>query len=272
MEETIVAFQGEPGAYSEEAVIKMFGEVKTYPCRTLSDVFEALAQHKATDGLIPIENSLAGSINESYDLLLLYPFRIFGEVVLPVNHCLLAPKGATLDSIRRVYSHPQALAQCSEFLKELGVEAVAVYDTAGSARMIAMERMEHAAALASERAAELYGLTVLARGVQSRANNYTRFYAIGTREVPRGEKNKTVLVLATAHRPAALFWVLGAFAYRQINLLKLESRPIGDRPWEYLFYLDVAAHMSDSSLVEAISELSTKTVSLRVLGSFPMAT
>ncbi|NPV52093.1 MAG: prephenate dehydratase [Firmicutes bacterium] len=274
--ERIVAFQGERGAYSEEALVQFFsdvrlGEASVLPCRTLPDVFEAINEGRATDGLIPIENSLAGSINESYDLLLKNDLKIYGEVMLPVNHCLLALGGERIEDIKRVYSHPQALAQCDVFLQKLAVETVAVYDTAGSARMVKEGRMRGAAAIASRRASDIYGLAVLAEGIQTQRDNFTRFYAIGRQEGTRGERNKTVLVFATEHRPGALYWCLGAFAYRQINMTKLESRPSRGRPWEYIFYLDVETHISDQVCQDAIAELKTKTIFTRVLGSFPAA-
>ncbi|MCR4424982.1 MAG: prephenate dehydratase [Firmicutes bacterium] len=272
----VIAFQGEPGAYSEEAVVRFFGEIDgvnrtALPCRTLAAVFDAINRGAATDGLIPIENSLAGSINESYDLLVRNNLQVYGEVILPVNHCLLALPGESISEIRRVYSHPQALAQCDQFLNDLGAEAIASYDTAGSARTLREAGMRGAAAIASRRAASLYGLAVLAEGIQTNPSNRTRFYAVGHRSAPRGRRNKTVLVIVTEHRPGALYWCLGAFAYRQINMTKLESRPSRGRPWEYVFFLDIDAHVDDPDCQAALTELKTKASSVRVLGSFPQA-
>lgn len=267
----IVAFQGERGANSEDAVVKFFGEVQVLPCRTLHDVFAAVENGAATDGLIPIENSQAGSINDSYDLLLKHPLNITGEVNLQVNHCLQSLPGESLETIKQVYSHPQALAQCEEFLRELGAEKIAVYDTAGSAKMLREKEMRGCAAIASRRAAVIYGLEILAEGIQTNPENYTRFYAISKHDGPKGERNKISLVLATQHRPGCLYWCLGALAYRQINLTKLESRPSRNRPWEYIFYLDIEGHITDEACQEAIAELKTKTTMLRVLGSYPAA-
>ncbi len=272
----VVAFQGERGAYSEEAVVKFFGEIvpgrlDLLPCRSLPEVFRAINEGIATDGLIPIENSLAGSINESYDLLLRNDINIYGEVILPINHCLLALEGETLKDIRRVYSHPQALAQCETFLEKLGVETIAVYDTAGSAKMIKEMQMRGAAAIASKRAAELYGVKVIAEGIQSDKANSTRFYAIGRRQGSKGERNKTVVVFATENKPGALYWCLGAIVCRQINMTKLESRPSRGEPWQYIFYLDLETHISEPACRDAIDELRTKTLFTRVLGSFPAA-
>lgn len=269
--ERVVAFQGERGANSEDAVVKHFGEVAVLPCRTLSEVFTAVTQGEASEGLIPIENSQAGSIHESYDLLLEHDLVIAGEVMLRVSHCLQALPGQTLADIRTVYSHPQALAQCSEYLRRLGADKVAVYDTAGSAKMLRDQNLMGAAAIASRRAASLYGLQILAEAIESNPDNYTRFYVVSRRPAPRAEHNKTALVLATQDRPGALFWCLGALAYRQVNLTKLESRPSRRRPWEYIFYLEFEGHLSDEPCREALAELQTKTSMLRVLGSFPAA-
>ncbi len=272
----IVAFQGERGAYSEEAVVRFFGELvpgklEVLPCRNLSRVFAAIKEGAATDGLIPIENSVAGSINESYDLLLKHDLRIYGEVVLPIGHCLLALPGETLQDIRRVYSHPQALAQCDVFLEKLDAETIAVYDTAGSAKMIREKEMRNSAAIAGRRAAELYGVEVIAQDIQTDRANRTRFYAIGRTEAPKASRNKTVIVIATEDRPGALYWCLGAMVYRQINLTRLESRPSRGQPWQYIFYLDLETHISDPACRDAIDELRTKTLFARVLGSFPAA-
>jgi prephenate dehydratase len=265
----IVAFQGERGAYSEEAVVKFFGEVTVMPCPSLPEVFDSVESGAAHAGLIPIENSYAGSINESYDLLLGHGLTIFGEEMLLVKHSLMAPAGTGLHEINRVYSHPQALAQCARFIRELEAQPVAAHDTAGSARMLSETREKRAAAIASRRAARIYGLEVLKEDIQDNPGNSTRFYAIGRGREEKGERNKTVLVVMTQHVPGALFWCLGAFAYRGINIMKLESRPSRDKPWEYVFYLDVEGHTSDVPVRQAMEELRTKTTMLRVLGSFP---
>lgn len=264
-----VAFQGERGANSEDAVVKFFGEVEVLPCRTLRQVFEAVEQGEAGAGLVPVENSQAGSINETWDLLTDHALHVSGQVDLPVHHCLQTLPGQRLADVRTVYSHPQALAQCQEFLRQLGVELVAVYDTAGSAKMLREKGIVGAAAIASRRAAALYGLDIMAEGIQDAADNVTRFFAISRQPTERGERNRTALVMAAQHRPGALYWCLGALAYRQVNLVKLESRPRRGRPWDYLFYLVFDGHESDPASAEALEELRTKTTFLRVLGSYP---
>lgn len=269
--ERLVAFQGERGAHSEDAVIRLFGEVGTLPCRTLREVFAAVQDGRAADGLVPVENSQAGTINETWDLLLEFDLHITGEVDLPVNHCLQALPGQRREEIRVVYSHPQALAQCQEYLRQMGADLVAVYDTAGSAKMVREQGLRGSAAVASRRAAHLYGLEVLAEGIQDSPDNVTKFFAIAREPAARGERNRTALVIATQHRPGALYWCLGALAYRGVNLVKLESRPSRDRPWDYLFYLVFDGHAEDPPCAEALAELRTKTAFLRVLGSYPIS-
>lgn len=264
-----VAFQGEPGAYSEEAAVVLFGDTEVLPCRSLREVFAAVLKEQADVALVPIENSLAGSIHETYDLLVRSPLHITGEVMLRIDHCLLALPGQELHAITKVLSHPQALAQCDEFLYRLGVELVATYDTAGSARAIRQQELRGCAAVASRRASVTYGLDILRAGIQTYEHNCTRFYALGRQPAPRDQgPHKTVLAFTAEHRPAALYWCLGCFACRQLNLLKLESRPVRTRPWEYMFYLDIEGHQDDIRLAQALEELALRATSVRVLGSF----
>lgn len=268
-----IAFQGEPGAYGEEAVIRYFGpEVNPLPKASFADVFAAVTSGEADGGLTPIENSQAGSINEVYDLLRNSGLHITGELCLPVNHRLLALPGQRLSDIRRVLSHPQALAQSDAFLRRLGVEIVAAYDTAGSAKMIREQELRGVAAVASARAGEIYGLETLARDIQTIPDNFTRFVALARElgPLPTGE-SKTMLLLATEHTPGALYRVLGAFAERGVNLLKLESRPSREKPWEYVFYLDISGSPAEPAVAEAISVLAHLTVHTQVFGSFTRA-
>ena len=265
-----VAYQGEPGAYGEEAVVRYFGaEALPVPKASFADVFGAVADGETESGLIPIENSQAGSITEVYDLLRHSQLVVTGELCLPVNHCLLCLPGQQLSDIRRVLSHPQALAQSDAFLRGLGVEIVAAYDTAGSAKMIQDQQLRGVAAVASERAAGIYGLEILAQGIQTIAENYTRFVALSRQPAPvPGGPAKTMLLLVTSHTPGALYRALGVFAAREINLLKLESRPSREKPWEYVFYLDVAGAAHEQPVAEALAALAHEVRDLQVLGSF----
>ncbi|MCX8125704.1 MAG: prephenate dehydratase [Dehalococcoidia bacterium] len=266
-----VAFQGERGSYSEEAVVRFFGEAELMPCLVLSDVFKAVSTGQAAFGVVPVENSQAGSINESYDLLLNYPLNIYGEVFVRVSHCLLALPGEKIGSIKTIYSHPQAIAQSEDFLRRLNVEIVPTYDTAGSAKMIREKQLKGAAAIASRNAARIYGLEILAEHIETNPNNYTRFVVISEERAKRAEKNKTSIVFAVRNVPGALYSVLGAFANRSINLTKLESRPRRDRPWEYIFYVDFEGHREDEVWRDALNEVREKVTFIKILGSYPQA-
>jgi prephenate dehydratase len=269
---TMIAFQGEPGAYSQEAVFQAFGaDAATLACNTFEDIFRALKERRADLGMLPIENSTAGSINQSYDLLLDYDFQIVREVTLRVRHALMALPGVTLDDIQRVYSHPAALAQCERFIAGHGWQAVAAYDTAGAAKQLAAARERDAAAIASETAARIYRLPVLASGVEDLPTNSTRFFVIGRGAAERTAGSKTSLVFATQHIPGALHACLGEFASRGINLTKIESRPDRRDPWHYVFYVDLQVHKDDPACQAALTALQDKTSFLLVLGSYPAA-
>lgn len=266
-----VAFQGEKGAFSEEAAFSFFGEnIETIGYKGFSEVFEAVEKGKVDFGVIPIENTLGGTIGQNYDLLLKSGVKIFGEKVLRVQHCLIAKKGTKLSSIKKVYSHWQALAQCREFLKKNKMEGIPTYNTAGSVKLLAEGKLEKdAGVIASERAAKVYQMEILKKGIETHKKNFTRFFVISKKEPPRSEKNKTSIVFSTLHLPGALFKALEPFAKRKINLTKIESRPIIGKPWEYNFYLDFEGHKDDKNVKEALKELKKYTNFLKILGSYP---
>ena len=265
-----VAYQGEPGAFSEAAVLRLLPDADPRPYPTFDEVFDAVSNGSVNLGVVPIENSIGGSIHRNYDLLVERELSIVGEVQLPVVHHLLALPGVRLDEVRRVLSHAQALAQCAGFLRGLEqVEAIATYDTAGSAKMVRDEQRRDTAAIASERAGALFGLEALRTGIQDYDDNITRFLAISLQRVPLGTPDKTSLVFTLKSAPGALFKALSVFALRDIDLSKLESRPVPGRPWEYLFYLDVAAAREDLQCARAMVHLAEFAPSLRTLGSYP---
>jgi len=268
-----VAFQGERGAFSEDAAAKLFGgDIDFLPCTRLKEVFELVSQDKVEFGVVPVENSQAGSINETYDLLLAYPLNIFAEVILKVSHCLMALPGENLAAITTIYSHPQALAQCEEFLSKLKVEIMSGYDTAGSAKMIKEKNLKDCAAIASKRAADIYGLEILAPEIETSVNNYTKFVAISKQKAKPAQRSKTSLVFAAEHKPGSLYRILGVFATRNINLTKLESRPSRTKPWEYVFYADFEGNLDGKVYQEAMKELQKETTFIKILGSYPEAT
>jgi prephenate dehydratase len=265
-----VAFQGEHGAFSENAALHYFKKkIETVPFRSFDDVFKSVLTKSTTYGIIPIENSLGGSILQNYDLLQRYNLKIVGEIKIRVVHSLIVHKGTALKDIRYIYSHPQGLAQCELFINKLkNVETLAVYDTAGAAKLIKEENKRNAAAIANEEAAELYGLTVLKRGIESNHHNYTRFLVLSQKMEVAKTRAKTSIVFSTKDIPGALFKALSVFALRDINLHKIESRPIMGKPWEYLFYIDFEGCMNDTHCKNALRHLSEITRHLKILGCY----
>jgi arogenate/prephenate dehydratase len=264
-----IAYQGEPGAFSEAAARRVDHEAQLIPCRSFEEVFGAVNAGPATHGVLPIENSIGGSIHRNYDLLLEHELPIVAEVELPVVHHLLALPGATLAGLKRVYSHPQALAQCERFLRTLsGVDIIATYDTAGSAKMVADAGSTESAAIASARAGEVFGLTALTSSIQDFDDNVTRFLVIGRRPLKNAVADKTTIVFTLPNEPGSLFKALSVFALRGVDLTKLESRPIPGRPWEYLFYADLAAARDELICARALSHLGEFAPTLRTLGSY----
>ncbi len=269
-----VAFQGERGAFSEEAAVRLMGQnVRLVPRPTFESLFAAINDGAADYILAPVENSLAGSVHWSYDLLLENELlHIAGEVVIPVRHCLIACAGASFDRVRAVQSHPVALAQCARFFAiNPQIRRVAAEDTAGSVAEVVRSNDPTRAAIAGRRAAEVYGGTILREGLEDYAENYTRFVLLTPRAVVPAGADKLSLVVKLAHRPGALHNALEPFARRGIDLLKIESRPIKGRPWEYHFYLDLQASAADEHVVSALSELGERAAEIRVLGCYPSA-
>ncbi|HEX9283614.1 MAG TPA: prephenate dehydratase [Gemmatimonadales bacterium] len=266
-----IAFQGEPGAYSEEALFLLEPDAESQPHREFRDVAQAVLERRADLGLLPIENSLVGSIATNFDLIAESGLAIVSEVVSAVHHCLLGVPGAGRDSLRRVLSHPVALAQCERFLRGLaGVEVVAFYDTAGAAAEVARRGDRSLGAIAGALAARRYGLAILAERVEDEPHNQTRFLLVAREPTPppAGVPAKTTLRLKLPHRPGTLARALAAFAAAGLNLAKLESRPDRTTPWEYLFYLDVEARVSDEAMAAALRELEAQGAVVLVLGDY----
>jgi len=268
-----IAFQGARYAFSEMAARSFFKtDIDVVPCKSFDDVFEAVSQNNADYGVVPVENSLTGSIHRNYDLFLDYDVKIVGEVSLRVAQHLIANPGVPLEDIRTVYSHPQALEQCRKFLTGLtNVEAIASYDTAGSVKMIRDKKMMHAAAIGSKWAADDYGMSILKEEAEDIPENFTRFYVISQDSKQFGNPDKTSIVFAMQNIAGALFKCLSVFALRDIDLLKIESRPLRGTPWKYIFYLDFAGNMQEERCINAIRHLEEITRMIKVLGSYPAA-
>lgn len=266
-----VAFQGEHGAYSEEAVIEHFGEtVEPVPCESFDYVFEKVKEGSCDYGMIPVENSLAGSIHRNYDLLLQFPLSVVGEQYLRISHCLIGVPGTSLNRIKKVISHPQALAQCQRFLASLqGVAIEPVYDTAGSVKMVKHAGSDDVAAIASQRAAQIYEMAILAKEIEDNPANFTRFQVIAREPVSPGDDAKTSIVFSLNNRPGELYRAMSVFALRNIDLTKIESRPLIGKPWEYFFYIDFVGSIEDPVIQRALTNLEEFSTFMRVLGSYP---
>ena len=266
-----VAFQGERGAFSEIASKKLFSDdIIISPSFSFEDVFIKVKKGSVDFGVVPIENSLYGSVFETYDLLLKYSLTIAGELNLQINHHLLAGENFNLNRIKKVYSHPQALGQCSVFLKTLkNAELIPAYDTAGSALITLSDNKIPTAAIASREAAEIYNLKILKSNIQNNRENFTRFLAVTKNRVQKKFVNpKTSLCFELKSMPGALFRALSVFALRDINLLKIESRPIPHKPFEYVFYIDLNGNLSDDKVKKAINHLAEISLSIKKFGTY----
>ena len=270
---TKVMFQGIAGAYSEEAIQQFFGpQVTSVPSASFAEIFTAVEEGEAEYAVLPMENSIAGTVNQSYELLMEHDLRIYGEVILRVEHMLLAPPGTTLSEVKTVRSHPQALTQCQRYLTDQGLIPQTTIDTAASARDLAASPEKGMAVIASQLSAKLYGLEILARNIEDFPFNYTRFFVLSLEEASRAQRSKTSLVFTTPHQPGALYACIGELSRRGINLTKLESRPRLNRPWQYLFYLDFVGYYKDPECEAAILGLLHRSSFVKLLGSYPAAT
>jgi prephenate dehydratase len=265
-----VAFQGERGAYSEAAALAHFDKtIEPLACATFEEVFERVQQASCDRGIIPIENSLAGSIHRNYDLLLRHELHIVGEKIHRVQHCLIAMPGVRLSEIKLIVSHPQALAQCEQYITHLGAAREPAYDTAGAVKMLKEAGRRDRAAIASRHAAEVYQMSTLAEGIEDDAANFTRFLVLAREPIVPASPAKTSIVFTLRNVPGALFKALSVFALRDLDLTKIESRPRAGSPWEYLFYLDFVASTAESVAARALDHLAELATTLRVLGSYP---
>ncbi len=266
-----ISIYGETGSYSEQAALQYFGgeEIRLRYCKFLPEVFESV-ESTSDFGVVPIENSIEGAVTQTYDMLLQSDLSIIGEDIVRIAHCLMAPRGVKLANLKIVYSHQQALAQCRGYIERHGLESIPFYDTAGSAKMLAVSGIRNAAAIASARAAKVYGLNVLARSIQSNSHNYTRFLII-SKSGEVGNPDKTAIAFSAKNRPGSLFRALNAFAHNKVNLLYIQSRPIPGTPWEYNFYVDCDSGIGKKRTRDAIKELYESSDFVKVLGSYKRA-
>ncbi len=267
---TLVAFQGELGAFSQTAAHRIFGaNIKPVPCVTFDDVFEAVDRKTADLAVIPIENSLAGSVHQNFDLLVKHALEAVAETFVRIELHLIAHPKTRLNQIREVYSHPVALAQCQKFLKSMRkVEQISFYDTAGSVKYLKEGGLRESAAVASADSARLYGMKILRAGIEDNRQNYTRFIGLARKGRFRQGGEKTSLVFGLRNEPGALFKALSVFALRNIDLTKIESRPIHGKPWEYLFYIDLHSDLRTPACPNALRHLQEMTPYFKVLGSY----
>jgi prephenate dehydratase len=265
-----VTFQGERGAYSEMATLQYFPDAQILPTKTIEEAFESIEIGKADFAVVPIENSIEGSINETYDSLLETKMHVSGEIYQRIRHCLITNKH-TISTIESVYSHPQALAQCRRYLKKKRLEPIPTYDTAGAVKMIKERKIMNAAAIASKRAAEIYKMEILDEGIEDKKNNFTRFLVLSETKAEPTNNDRTSIIFSIEHIPGALFSILEEFARREINLTKIESRPTKEAPWEYNFYVDFEGHAGDNDIKYALQSVRRKSAFFKILGSYKKA-
>ena len=265
-----VSFQGERGAYSEAASISFFGnEVDTIPCSTFADALKNTENDTSNYSVLPVENSLEGSVGESNDLLLATKLNVVGEIYHRIHHCLIGT--GSLADIDVVYSHPQALGQCRQFIQENSLETIPTYDTAGSVKIIRGLNENNVACIASKNAAKIFDVPVIQEGIEDNTNNYTRFLVLSKETSDKAEDNKTSIIFSVKHESGALYQIINEFYQQKINLTKIESRPNKNTAWEYNFYVDFEGHQDDSTIKDVLQKLSDNTTFLKILGSYPIA-
>jgi len=273
-----VSFQGERGAYSEVASFSFFGRMKieTIPCPTFADTLKNTESDVSDYSILPIENSLEGSVGESNDLLLSTKLNAVGEIYHRIHHCLIGT-GSVRD-IDTVYSHPQALGQCRQFIQENSLGTIPTYDTAGSVKIIKDLNKNSVACIASKNAAEIFGVPVIQEGVEDNANNYTRFLIFSrenneqlVQNGSKAENSKTSIIFSVKHEAGALYQIIKEFYQNKINLTKIESRPDKNTPWQYNFYVDFVGHQDDSLIKDVLQKLRNHSTFLKILGSYPTA-
>ena len=265
-----ISFQGERGAYSEAASVSFFGkEIEAVTCFTFANALKNTANDKSDYTVLPVENSLEGSVGESNDLLLETDLNVVGEIYHRVHHCLIGT--GSIGGIDTVYSHPQALGQCRKFIQENSLKTIPSYDTAGSVKIIKDLNKDSIACIASRNAAEIFGVAVIQEGIEDNTNNYTRFLVFSKEKNDKTENSKTSIIFSVKHEAGALYQIIKEFYEHKINLTKIESRPNKNTPWEYNFYVDFEGHQDDSSIKDVLQKLKDNSTFLKILGSYPIS-
>jgi len=265
-----VSFQGERGAYSEAASISFFeGEIETIPCSTFADALKNTENDTSDYSVLPVENSLEGSVGESNDLLLSTKLNVVGEIYHRIHHCLIGT--GSLADIDTVYSHPQALGQCRQFIQENSLETIPTYDTAGSVKIIRGLNENNVACIASKKAGKIFDVPVIQEGIEDTVNNYTRFLVFSKEKNDKTENSKTSIIFSVKHEAGTLYQIINEFYQHKINLTKIESRPNKSTAWEYNFYVDFEGHQADSSVEDILEKLRNYSTFLKILGSYPIA-
>lgn len=263
-----VSFQGEHGAYSEAAAKSFFDHpIITVPAPTFSEALSSTSSGSTDHSVLPVENSLEGSIGESYDLLYSTDLNAIGEIHHRIEHCLIG--NGAINDIDTVYSHPQALGQCRDFIQRNGMRTVPTYDTAGSVKLVREMGKRSAACIASRAASEIYGVPIIAQDIANKSDNYTRFLVLSRQASPRTKNDKTSIIFSIKHEPGSLFKIIERFHANSINLTKIESRPARTSMWEYNFYVDFEGHAQDQHISRMLGEIRRNTISTKVLGSYP---
>ena len=265
-----VSFQGERGAYSDAASISFFGnDIEVIPCPTFADALKNTENDTSDYSVLPVENSLEGSVGESNDLLLSTKLNVVGEIYHRIHHCLIGT--GSIGDIETVYSHPQALGQCRQFIQENSLKTIPSYDTAGSVKIIKDLNKDSIACIASRNAAEIFGVAVIQEGIENNTNNYTRFLVFSKEKNDKTENSKTSIIFSVKHETGALYQIINEFYQHEINLTKIESRPNKNTAWEYNFYVDFEGHQDDSSIKDMLKKLRDNSTFLKILGSYPIA-
>ena len=265
-----ISFQGERGAYSEAAATTFFADkIETIPCATFAVVLKNTENGASDYSVLPVENSLEGSVGESSDLLLSTKLNVIGEIYHRIHHCLIGT--GLIGDIREVFSHPQALGQCRQFIQENSLKTIPSYDTAGSVKIIKELDKNSVACIASKNAAEIFDVPVIQEGVEDNANNYTRFLVLSKEKNDKIERSKTSIIFSVKHESGALYRIINEFYQYKVNLTKIESRPNKDTPWEYNFYGDFEGHVDSPSIKEMLEKLRDNSSFLKILGSYPIA-